>query len=52
MSDRCISCGKNVTSIADSVVFECPECGELIVRCGHCRKMGVNYECKCGFKGW
>ena len=52
MSENCSSCGKDVSSINNSVIFECPKCGKVIVRCGDCRKRGVGYECKCGFKGW
>ena len=52
MSEHCSSCGKDVSSIDNSVIFECPKCGEKIVRCGNCRNRAVNYECKCGFKGW
>ncbi|MBD3312714.1 DUF1610 domain-containing protein [archaeon] len=52
MSENCISCSKNISSIDNSVIFDCPECGEAIVRCGECRRQGINYKCKCGFKGW
>ncbi|MCL5018018.1 MAG: zinc finger domain-containing protein [Candidatus Parvarchaeota archaeon] len=48
----CISCGKDISIIEDSVIFKCPSCGEDIARCGKCRIRGVEYTCKsCGFVG-
>ncbi|MCL4372469.1 zinc finger domain-containing protein [Candidatus Parvarchaeota archaeon] len=48
----CISCERNISIIDDSVVFNCPNCGTKISRCGKCRGRGVNYTCKvCGFVG-
>lgn len=52
MVENCISCAVDITSIDNSVVFNCPQCGVKIVRCGDCRQRSVNYTCKCGFKGW
>ncbi len=33
------------------VEFPCPECGEKVVRCAHCRSVNNPYKCKCGFVG-
>ena len=51
MAEHCLSCGKDVCAINNSIAFDCPKCGAKIVRCGSCRGLGINYECKCGFKG-
>ncbi len=50
---KCISCGREISTIENSVVFPCPKCGEYeIVRCGKCRKIAAKYKCpKCGFEG-
>jgi len=46
----CVSCGKQVAE--KGVIFKCPSCGKKdIVRCNHCRKLGVKYKCDCGFEG-
>jgi len=48
----CVSCGRNILAIKDSVVFKCPNCGSEIVRCGICRNKVVKYTCPvCGFSG-
>jgi hypothetical protein len=48
----CVSCERDISIIDDSVVFNCPNCGNKISRCGKCRGRGVNYTCKvCGFVG-
>lgn len=47
----CISCGTYFTASSGFVKFECPECGNIIVRCERCRTLGKNYICKCGFSG-
>lgn len=48
----CISCEKDISAVPDSVVFNCPNCGAEIVRCGKCRSRVVPYTCKvCGFEG-
>ena len=51
--EKCISCGREIGGIENSVIFLCPNCGEeKIVRCGRCRKIGAKYKCpKCGFEG-
>ncbi len=51
MSKYCISCGRDISSISNNIIFNCPECGAEIVRCGDCRKLGIKYECKCGWSG-
>ncbi|MFA5406182.1 MAG: zinc finger domain-containing protein [Candidatus Nanoarchaeia archaeon] len=53
MVKHCVSCGKDVSTINNSVVFDCPKCGKgKIVRCGKCRRLGISYSCvECGFKG-
>lgn len=49
MAKRCTSCGKMSDRFAE---FPCVECGELIVRCYHCREIGTAYTCeKCGTEG-
>ena len=52
-SSFCISCKKDISTIENSVVFECPGCGKSeIVRCGNCRKLVVSYNCPdCEFEG-
>ena len=45
------SCKKKVTNSEGVVSFQCPECKEKIIRCGHCRSIAVKYTCKCGFIG-
>ncbi len=48
----CISCGRDISIIDDSVVFKCPNCEEDIARCGKCRIRSVEYVSKsCGFVG-
>ncbi|MCL4406758.1 zinc finger domain-containing protein [Candidatus Parvarchaeota archaeon] len=48
----CISCNREISTIKDSVIFKCPNCGNEIARCGKCRGRGVEYTCKvCGFVG-
>jgi hypothetical protein len=49
--NRCISCGSYVVIGDGSVLFPCPECGELIGRCANCRALGRRYTCKCEFTG-
>ncbi len=53
MKKECISCGRDISTIEFSVIFECPNCGKAeIVRCGRCRKLGSQYKCpECGFEG-
>jgi len=48
MSKNCISCGKEIAE--KGILFKCP-CGKEIARCGHCRKLTVQYKCDCGFEG-
>lgn len=45
----CMTCGaRSITTVG----FPCPECGENIVRCAHCRSVNNAYKCpKCGFEG-
>jgi Zn-ribbon RNA-binding protein len=45
---RCITCGKMVKEFSE---FPCPECGEKITRCSHCREIKNPYKCVCGFAG-
>lgn len=46
---KCEGCGKIA---AKFVEFPCLECGEKIVRCSHCRELGVKYICKkCNTEG-
>ncbi|MBN1923257.1 MAG: DUF1610 domain-containing protein [Nanoarchaeota archaeon] len=47
----CVSCNDDITSSTKSVEFKCPNCGEVIRRCGRCRKTMVKWVCKCGFEG-
>lgn len=50
---NCSSCKKNIVNINEATIFKCPKCAKTeIVRCGHCRKIAVAYECpECGFVG-
>lgn len=53
MKKKCISCGKDISVVKNSAIFDCPKCdkGE-IVRCGDCRKIATKYKCpECGFEG-
>ena len=47
----CNSCNKTIQEGA--TIFKCPDCGkEDIVRCIHCKKVGIKYVCKsCEFSG-
>lgn len=49
----CNSCNKTIQEGA--TIFKCPDCGkEDIIRCSHCKKLGVRYKCPnpdCGFSG-
>lgn len=45
---RCITCGRMVKKFAE---FPCPDCGEKIVRCKHCREIKNPYKSECGFEG-
>ncbi|MEM0174023.1 MAG: zinc finger domain-containing protein [Sulfolobaceae archaeon] len=49
----CSSCGKIIHPREKSVMFRCPNCGDIeIIRCASCRKQGITYICpKCGFEG-
>ncbi|MCL4399216.1 zinc finger domain-containing protein [Candidatus Parvarchaeota archaeon] len=48
----CISCGRSISGVKDSVIFPCPNCGNKIFRCGKCRIKGSEYTCQvCGFVG-
>ena len=48
----CISCKTKITNDTKSTKFPCPECGEIIIRCGKCRKLGTKWICKnCGTEG-
>jgi hypothetical protein len=49
----CSSCGKLLHPREKGVMFNCPNCGEvMIIRCSQCRKGIVSYVCpKCGFEG-
>jgi hypothetical protein len=46
---KCTSCGREIED--KSVIFKCPACGREIARCGHCRKLTVQFKCECGFEG-
>ncbi len=46
---KCISCGKSLNK--EGIIFKCPSCGKKIIRCNHCRKIGIKYKCECGFEG-
>ncbi|MCD6575723.1 MAG: DUF1610 domain-containing protein [Nanoarchaeota archaeon] len=48
----CTSCKIDITTVENSTKFPCPGCGNLIVRCGKCRKTSTPYRCEnCGFVG-
>ena len=53
MKKECITCGRDISTIDKSVIFNCPNCGKNeISRCGQCRKIAATYKCKeCGFEG-
>lgn len=53
MKTTCISCKIDISTVDNSVIFNCPACGKAeIVRCGKCRGLAVDYKCpKCGFVG-
>jgi predicted RNA-binding Zn-ribbon protein involved in translation (DUF1610 family) len=38
----CVSCNK---ATQEYINFKCPECGEEIIRCQHCRALGIEYKC-------
>jgi len=44
----CTTCKKQVKIYTK---INCPECGEELIRCKHCKEMALEYKCKCGFKG-
>ncbi len=45
----CMTCGAKSTVIVE---FPCPQCGETIMRCKHCRLVNNSYKCpSCGFEG-
>jgi len=44
----CTSCGKQSK---EHTKFKCPECGNEIYRCKHCKHMSIEYKCSCGFTG-
>lgn len=49
---KCTSCKKEISNMAGTVIFKCPECGTEIIRCTQCRIDGIKYTCpKCGFEG-
>ncbi len=48
---KCVSCGINISG-TNAARFQCPECGQVIYRCGKCRKQSTLYQCpNCGFTG-
>ncbi|MCL5101303.1 MAG: zinc finger domain-containing protein [Candidatus Parvarchaeota archaeon] len=48
----CLSCGKDIAVIKDSVIFKCPNCNNEIARCGKCRIKGAEFTCPvCGSVG-
>ncbi len=48
---RCTSCNREVNA-GEYVSFKCPQCGETIIRCDHCRATSTPWKCpKCGFEG-
>jgi hypothetical protein len=48
----CISCGRSINGVKDSVIFPCPNCGNKLFRCGKCRSKSAEYTCAvCGFVG-
>ncbi|MCD6403482.1 MAG: DUF1610 domain-containing protein [Candidatus Aenigmarchaeota archaeon] len=50
---KCISCGVNLLSDEDFIMFKCPNCGKIeIARCSKCKRLSNPYVCpNCGFKG-
>ena len=53
MKKKCVSCGRDISVIEKSAIFNCPKCSKFeVVRCGHCRKIATKYKCsECGFEG-
>ena len=52
MENICVSCKVKITNDTKASKFPCPHCGTLIVRCGKCRTLAVEWVCpNCGFKG-
>ena len=51
MEKRCISCNTSLLAREGSASFPCPNCDDVLSRCGKCRKIGRKYICKCGFEG-
>ncbi|MEK6940853.1 MAG: zinc finger domain-containing protein [Nanoarchaeota archaeon] len=51
--DHCISCNIELTNLAGSTRFKCPNCGKKeIIRCVHCREIAARYKCEeCNFEG-
>ena len=46
MKKKCISCGKDISVVDKSAIFDCFNCGKVeIVRCGQCRKISSDYKC-------
>lgn len=49
--EYCVSCSVRLSD-KGAVKFKCPQCGELLGRCGGCRQQSNVYTCKkCGFRG-
>ena len=49
---KCISCNDVISASGRGVEFKCPNCSELVVRCGRCRKLMVKWKCsKCAYEG-
>lgn len=47
---KCISCGQGLV-VKGSTLFPCPNCDEIIGRCGSCREQDVAYAGVCGYAG-
>lgn len=47
---KCVSCGQGLVS-KGSAKFPCPNCEEVLHRCGSCREQAVAWQSACGFTG-
>ncbi|PIU75892.1 RNA-binding protein [Candidatus Pacearchaeota archaeon CG06_land_8_20_14_3_00_35_12] len=49
MKMKCLSCKEMIEKNGSK--FPCPKCKVEIARCNKCKKLSVQYKCKCGFEG-
>ena len=47
---NCTSCGQGLL-VKGSTSLPCPNCDEILYRCGSCREQAVAYMSACGYAG-